>query len=458
MTQLATTFFSKGLNSTVQLARGTGLSYQNTGVAIYNSTEIDRWAVSDFISVEYIINAEFGNNERETINATLVAMPGQASITIYGRTSLKRQLLNVRASATNSYATLIVEPASIATQGTIVTFFGNYAKSSKLLVPINSSATANITSWSLATSATSLAITVTTSSVVGNIFVGQRVSNSNLPAIATVTSWNSTTGALVIGGFQPTTIAAQTNQQIIFNTGPRQLASITNTIEPTRNFGSFIVPTQSTVNATSNEDYVNLIPGYGMNITTNSANKQITFTNTGFVQVVVAGQNMLDATVINSPALTVVAGNNITLTTNNLTNSLTIASQGVTVTTQDLTSTKALAFTVIGSGSIATSTVGGVITISSTINPFVKFNDSSGNSAAATLTSNGFTFTTGLGISATVSPSLYSLTIANTGVLSIGNLVGAISATQLVNVVNSSSTYVAVTPPAVALGYFLSSR
>ena len=458
MTALATTFFSKGLNSTVQLARGTGLSYQNTGVAIYNSTEIDRWAVSDFISVEYIINAEFGNNERETINAILVAMPGQSSITIYGRTSLKRQLLNIRSSATNSYATLIVEPASIATQGTIVTFFGNYAKTSKLLVPVNSSATANLASWASVTSATSLTITVTTSSLTGNIFVGQRVSNSNLPTISTVTSWNSGTGTLVIGGFQATNISAQTNQQLIFNTGPAQLASITNTIEPSRNFGSIIVSSQPTVNAMSTEDFINFLPGYGIGITTNSTNKQITFTNLGFMQVAVAGQNTLDATAINSPTLNVVAGSNITLTTNNLTNSLTIASQGIIVTTQDLTSTKSLAFAIQGAGNIITSTSSGVITISSTVNPYIKFTDSAGNSATSTLTNNGFTFTNGLGINAVISPSSYSMTITNTGVLSVGNITGAISATQLVGVINSSSTYVNVTPPALALGYFLSSR
>jgi len=68
MTQIINSFFSRGNNSTVQLSRGTNLSYQSTGTAIYNSTVIDSWYVGDFISAEYIINAEYGLNERETIS------------------------------------------------------------------------------------------------------------------------------------------------------------------------------------------------------------------------------------------------------------------------------------------------------------------------------------------------------------------------------------------------------
>ena len=211
MTQIINSFFSRGNNSTVQLSRGTNLSYQSTGTAIYNSTVIDSWYVGDFISAEYIINAEYGLNERETIHATLVAMPGQSTITVYGRTSLTRPLLNIRSVSNNSQAQLVVEPAISAVQGTIVTFFANYAKTSQTIKPINSAAQSNGAYWPSVTNATTLTITIPTAQITGNILVGQRVSGTGIPLLATVQSWTPITqraglGQLIVGGFFSTSI------------------------------------------------------------------------------------------------------------------------------------------------------------------------------------------------------------------------------------------------------------
>ena len=231
MTQIANTFFTRGSNSTIQLARGTNLSYQSTGLAIYTSTEIDTWYIGDFVSAEYIINAEYGLNERETIHATLVAMPGQSSITVYGRTSLTRPLINVRSSATNSHAGLIVEPASSMVQGSIITLFANYAKTSLPVKPMNAPAITGACYWNVAYNATTLTINVPLSTVTGTILVGQRVTNSLLPVNALVKSWSpvsntSGVGALVITGFLSTTILAGVNQQLTFTTSPTQLNNL----------------------------------------------------------------------------------------------------------------------------------------------------------------------------------------------------------------------------------------
>lgn len=463
MTQLSNSYFTKGVNSTVLLPRGVGLSYQSTGVAIYNSTEIDRWSIGDFVSVEYIINAEFGLNQRETIHATLVAMPGQSSITIYGRTTLVQQLINVRASATNSYATLIVEPASVSVQGVVVTFFGNYAKSSQQLATTNSAATANLCSWSSASNVTSLTITVDKSRLTGVIAVGQRVTGTGIPTSALVKSWNPVTGILVIGSFQSSSFTAATTRQLTFSDSPTQLINATQTIEPARSFSSILVPQQGSINAVLNNDYITLAPGTAIGITTDTAKKQVVFTNKGLVQIAVAGQNTIDTTITGSTALNVVSGTGISLTTNNTTNSLTIASKGVSLTTQDNVATTSTSFNIVGANGILTSTANGIITITNAAAAvYNTFADITGNTAAATLTAETFTFVGGSGISAVVQPNNQyfgnSLYLTNTGVLSIGYLTGQVSDNQLVTLINSASSLLTVNILQTAMNYFMSSR
>lgn len=302
MTQIANTFFTRGSNSTIQLARGTNLSYQSTGLAIYTSTEIDTWYIGDFVSAEYIINAEYGLNERETIHATLVAMPGQSSITVYGRTSLTRPLINVRSSATNSHAGLIVEPASSMVQGSIITLFANYAKTSLPVKPMNSPAIAGACYWNAAYNTTTLTINVPLLTVTGAILVGQRVSNSLLPVNALVKSWTpvSTTpgaGELVITGFLSTTILTGVNQQLIFNTSPTQLNNLLNVIQPVRSFSSIIIPGQRTIDAAVADDYLNLKAANGIKITSNQSDRSITIKNQGITQISVTGQDDINPAV-----------------------------------------------------------------------------------------------------------------------------------------------------------------
>jgi len=296
MTQIANTFFTRGSNSTIQLARGTNLSYQSTGLAIYTSTEIDTWYIGDFVSAEYIINAEYGLNERETIHATLVAMPGQSSITVYGRTSLTRPLINVRSSATNSHAGLIVEPASSSVQGSIITLFANYAKTSLTVKPMNAPAITGACYWNHAYNATTLTINVPLSTVTGTILVGQRVSNSLLPVNALVKSWTPVSGtagvgALVITGFLSTTILAGVDQQLTFTTSPTQLNNLLNVIQPVRSFSSIIIPGQKTVDAKVADDYLNLKAENGIKITSNQRDRSIIIKNQGITQISVPGQS-----------------------------------------------------------------------------------------------------------------------------------------------------------------------
>jgi len=442
---MSTSFFTKGINSTLMLNKGTNLSYQSTGLAIYTSTEIDRWPLSEFVSAEYIINAEFGKNERETIHATLVAMPGQTAITIYGRTNLSRPLLSVRSNATNSYAQLIVEPASLDVQGSIISFFGNYARSATALVPLNAPAIANSAAWSAVTDATTLTITIPTDKVSGAILVGQLVANSLLPSTASVTSWNSATGTLVISWLTATSIPAATVQQIAFTTAPGEPVNNTSIIQATQNFKSIETQGQVTVKATQPADTLRLIGNSGIVITTDSARKEITFTSQAFNSITVAGQSSLNTAITDSPVLNLVSGTGITMTTDSSINQLTIASRAPTLTTDDALSLTGFNLRIAGGTGITTAVANGKITISTTaaVNSYTSFTDANGKTATAGSQNSAFNFRAGAGVSVAVEDNHATygdnLLITNTGVTSIAGLTGAVLVDALVAAINTST-------------------
>ena len=477
MTQIINSFFSRGNNSTVQLSRGTNLSYQSTGTAIYTSTTIDSWHVGDFISAEYIINAEYGLNERETIHATLVAMPGQSTITVYGRTSLTRSLLNVRSVSNNSQAQLVVEPATTAVQGTIVTFFANYAKTSQLIRPMNAAATATGAFWSVTNTATTLSISIPTANIAGNILVGQRVSGPGIPSLATVQSWTPLTqqagvGRLVVGGFFSTNISPNTSATLAFNTSVKQLNNLTNIIEPVRSISSIIVPGQTTIDATVADDYINLKAENGIKITTSQADRSIVIKNQGITQVSVLGQNDINPAVsFGSTTLNVFAGDHITLTTDSTKNRLTIINNGQTLTTDDVVTKTQTTNIIAGANGITTSQTGtNTLTITNNVSVYNKlYGDTNPLAGYSSATSIASTFRI-LGTAASYSgpggrvPGISTqvvsqdptygdyVQIVNTGVLGLYNgtslttgTAGNIQPSDIINTINSQQTVLSST-------------
>ena len=318
--------FTKGSNSTLQLSRGINLSYQSTSTPIYDSTEIDTWYISEFISAEYIINVEYGVNERETIHATVVAMPGNSSITIYGRTSLTRELINIRTDATNSVAKLIVQPATSDLQGSFVSYFANYARSSMPLYPLNFPAKATGCSWSSTTDST-LSIHVPSNFLTGVILKGQRVIGTGIPLTATVLSYDKNTETLTIGNFSSTIFQATTDASLNFATGVDQLNNSLHVIKPSKNFNSFAISNQSILQATTTDDQLTIIPSGGINITTNQQSKTLNISsNDNFFSSLKIEDNILHAN--SNQTLEIIQGVGISVIPDDINKRLTIQSSG----------------------------------------------------------------------------------------------------------------------------------
>ncbi len=131
-----TDFFKQSPQNKLSLKNNTQLAHKGSWVQVYTDTEIDRWYVGDYSSANYTITAEFDSNKKEVLQVLVVARPDQASVSIYGRTSIDDALINVTASVNNSYLSLIANVTDNSFLGTKVIFFANYAETiNTLAVP-----------------------------------------------------------------------------------------------------------------------------------------------------------------------------------------------------------------------------------------------------------------------------------------------------------------------------------
>ena len=110
--------------------------------------------------------------------------------------------------------------------------------------------------------------------------------------------------------------------------------TITNSATGANAFGNILVSGQSTVAADSTNDNLTLVAGSNMTITTNASNDTITFASSGggssqnlFSNIAVSGQGTIQADAT-TDTLTFEAGSGITLTTDTTNDKLTITSTG----------------------------------------------------------------------------------------------------------------------------------
>jgi hypothetical protein len=119
-------FFSQGLKNTLRVKNGSNMSYKGPWVLIYPDTVVDRWYVGDFQSAEYTFAVDLGNTDREIIKCLLVAGPDNATVTVFGRSNLTRDLVDFQATVNASYVSLIASPSSTAVNGSKLIYSATY--------------------------------------------------------------------------------------------------------------------------------------------------------------------------------------------------------------------------------------------------------------------------------------------------------------------------------------------
>jgi plastocyanin len=123
-----TDFFKPSPQNKLSLKNNTQLAYKGSWVQVYPNTEIDRWYVGDYSSANYTITVEFNSNKKEVLQVLIVARPDQASVTVFGRTSIDDSLVNITATVNNSYVSVIANATDSSFLGSKLIFYAMYAE------------------------------------------------------------------------------------------------------------------------------------------------------------------------------------------------------------------------------------------------------------------------------------------------------------------------------------------
>jgi hypothetical protein len=118
--------FGKGLKNTLLLKNGLNFSINGPFTVVRTDTVLDRWDLTSISGAEYTLLVDFDNNTREMIRCLLVGNPSNATVTVYGRSTVGDPLINLSATVSESYVKLIVNPTQNAYSGAKVIFQATY--------------------------------------------------------------------------------------------------------------------------------------------------------------------------------------------------------------------------------------------------------------------------------------------------------------------------------------------
>jgi len=111
-------FFLQGIKNTLRLQNGVNFSYKGPWILFTENAVLDEFYVGDFMAAEYTIVIDAGNVRKEMIKALVVAGPESATVTVYGRTNLNENLIDLNVSVTASKCTVTIRGANSPTDST----------------------------------------------------------------------------------------------------------------------------------------------------------------------------------------------------------------------------------------------------------------------------------------------------------------------------------------------------
>ena len=108
--QNLTKYLTEGIKNTLLFKNNSGTSHNGPWKQVYTNTQLDRWHVGDFSSVEYTISADYDVNNKEIIKVLITASRDRASIVIYARNNTLTDMLTISATVNDSYVDVILNP------------------------------------------------------------------------------------------------------------------------------------------------------------------------------------------------------------------------------------------------------------------------------------------------------------------------------------------------------------
>lgn len=135
MNKMLSGLFSKGQNNTILLPNQSSFSYKGNWIGVHYNTVMDKWHVGDFSSAIYQITVEFDSNEKEIMQLSVVARPDRAVASIFGRSSINQELINLSVTVDESVCKINVSPSAKTWVGAKLIFHATYAKTIHQLTP-----------------------------------------------------------------------------------------------------------------------------------------------------------------------------------------------------------------------------------------------------------------------------------------------------------------------------------
>lgn len=130
-------FFSQGRKDSILFKNNGAMSHNGPWKQIYTDTLLDRWHVGEFSSAEYTISVDLDNNDKELVKCLITAGLDIASVIIYARSNLGRNLVEITATVNDSYVDVILNPSaedSTATAGAKVIYTVQYFQNQNPLI------------------------------------------------------------------------------------------------------------------------------------------------------------------------------------------------------------------------------------------------------------------------------------------------------------------------------------
>lgn len=329
------TIFSRGPKNTLLFKNGGQFLYKGPWTQVYQNTEIDRWYVGDFSSANYTITVEVNSNKKETLQVLVIARPDYANYTIYGRVSIDDEIIDLDVSVNDSYLSFTVNAKIPEFEGAKLFYHVSYSGSVHSLIP-----------------------PIPVSYLVPNTQPSTPTSDFGLPGTPVINAFTSIESNLVPLTTANYDIGSPTNRwdnlylSDTFYLGNVPLSASGNTINLPigTQINGVAVSSFRTISVSGNDDIVadgvtdslSLIAGDGILLTGDPQTKSITITNTGgsssgsvvsstsgpaFGTISVPGQSSVNADRV-SDVLNIVAGANISIVTDPVTDSITISSLG----------------------------------------------------------------------------------------------------------------------------------
>ena len=134
MNKFLQNLFSRGLNGTILLNHNS-FSYKGNWIGVHPNTTIDTFHVGDFSSAMYQITVEHDSNEKEIMQLSVVARPDRAVVSIFGRSSIHNELVDISVTVDESKCKIIASPKNTAYTGAKLVFHATYCKTIHQLTP-----------------------------------------------------------------------------------------------------------------------------------------------------------------------------------------------------------------------------------------------------------------------------------------------------------------------------------